>query len=91
MYTSYLASAADIAQQEKIFNDAANASQKQLYRDSTAGKKLADYEKQIIDTGTVPGTALNGSNCVRRPPTAPSAPSGRPASRSTRPPASSTR
>ena len=59
---SYLASAADIAQQEKIFNDAANASQKQLYRDSTAGKKLADYEKQITDTGTVPGTALNDTN-----------------------------
>ena len=62
MYSRYLASAADIAQQEKIFNDAANASQKQLYRDSTAGKKLADYEKQITDTGTVPGTALNDTN-----------------------------
>jgi len=53
MYGRYLTSAQDIVQQEKIFNDAANASQKQLYRDSTAGKKLADFEKQITDTGTV--------------------------------------
>ena len=62
MYGKYVASAQDIAQQEKIFNDAASASQKQLYRDSTAGKKLADYEKQITDTGTTPGNLLDSGN-----------------------------
>src|SRR6185503_15575225 len=62
MYGKYLTSAQDIAQQEKIFNDAASASQKQLYRDSTAGKKLADYEKQITDTGTVPANLLDSGN-----------------------------
>ena len=67
----------------------ANASQKQLYRDSTAGKKLADYEKQITDTGTAPANHLDDSNSFVTL-TAPLATSGRPASRSTRPPSSST-
>ncbi|MGZ4683305.1 MAG: ATP-binding protein, partial [Acidimicrobiales bacterium] len=62
MYGRFLTSAQDIVQQEKIFNDAADASQKQLYRDSTAGKKLADFEKQITDTGTVAQAALTDQN-----------------------------
>jgi len=62
VYGNFLNAATYIVQQENIYNDAANSTQKQLYRDATAGKKLADYEKQISDTGTVPPAALNPSN-----------------------------
>ena len=56
--------AGEVLQQETIYNDAANASQKQLYRDSNADKELASFEKQVIDTGTTPIAKINAENGV---------------------------
>ena len=61
VYTAIVAGATDITQQETIYNEAANADQKQLYRDANTAN---NYQKQIIATGTVDSSLLNSGNGV---------------------------
>ena len=62
VYPALVAIATDVKQLEGVYNDAANASQKQIYRDSNANKELAGFEKQVIDTGASAFAASLGPN-----------------------------
>jgi signal transduction histidine kinase len=51
VFPALAAVATNVKQLETVYNDAADAPQKQLYRDSNANKELAGFEKQVLDTG----------------------------------------
>jgi len=64
IYSKITSAASDVVQQTTIYNQAADGTQKQYLRDATAGKALATFEKQIIETGNVPPAILSAANAV---------------------------